>query len=395
VEVNTIRVQVGESWKHLSLVRNITERRRIETELRIAAIAFESAESMMVTDALTRILRVNRAFVASTGYSEEEVLGQTPRILKSGRHDSAFYRAMWEELAANGSWQGEIWDRRKNGEVYPKWLTITAVRDREGRVTHYVGSHTDITERKSAEEAIRTLAFHDPLTGLPNRRLFFDRLDRALSAAARYGRRGALIFVDIDNFKVLNDTRGHAQGDDLLLHVGRRLKEIVRAVDTVARLGGDEFVVMAENLSPDLPGASREAEHLAGKIVASLREPIRWSPLPTGRPRAWGSPSSTGRRAVGRRSCGRPISPCTRPSAPEKAPSGSSIPGWSRRSGRGRLLPRIFRRPSKGASFVSSISPRRILRGKSAGRRPCCAGSTPFGESSGPTGSSRRRRSRG
>lgn len=273
VEVNTIRVQVGESWKHLSLIRDITERRRIETELRIAVIAFESAESMMVTDALTRILRVNGAFVASTGYSEEEVLGQTPRILKSGRHDSAFYRAMWEELAANGSWQGEIWDRRKNGEVYPKWLTITAVRDREGRVTHYVGSHTDITDRKSAEEAIRTLAFHDPLTGLPNRRLFFDRLDRALEAAARYGRRGALIFIDIDNFKVLNDTRGHAQGDDLLLHVGRRLKEIVRAVDTVARLGGDEFVVMAENLSPDLPGASREAEHLAGKIVASLREP--------------------------------------------------------------------------------------------------------------------------
>lgn len=273
VEVNTIRVQVGEVWKYLSVVRDITERRRVETELRIAAIAFESAESMMVTDASSRILRVNRAFITSTGFSEEEVIGQTPRILKSGRHDLAFYRAMWEEIARTGYWQGEIWDRRKSGEVYPKWLTITAVRDPEGRVTHYVGSHTDISDRKSAEEAIRTLAFHDSLTGLPNRRLFFDRLDKALEAAARYGRRGALIFVDIDNFKVLNDTRGHAEGDDLLVEVGRRLAGCIRQADTVARLGGDEFVVMFENLSSDPLVAAREAELLAVKLVEALREP--------------------------------------------------------------------------------------------------------------------------
>lgn len=273
VEVHSVRIRVGEVWKHLSLVRDVTERRRVETELRIAAISFESAESMMVTDASSRILRVNRAFVTSTGYTEEEVIGQTPRILKSGRHDPAFYRAMWEEIARTGSWQGEIWDRRKNGEVYPKWLTITAVRDPEGRVTHYVGSHTDISDRKSAEEAIRTLAFHDPLTGLPNRRLFLDRFDKALEAAARYGRRGALIFVDIDNFKALNDTRGHAEGDDLLVEVGRRLARCVRQADTVARLGGDEFVVMAENLSSDPFVAARETEVLAGQVVGALGQP--------------------------------------------------------------------------------------------------------------------------
>ncbi len=255
--------------------RDISERKRLETDLRIAATAFESQESLLITDANGVILRVNKAFTKCTGYTAEEVVGQTPRLFKSGRHGADFYRTMWEDIHRTGGWQGEIWDRRKNGEVYPKWLTISAVWGNDGAVTHYVGSHIDITERKVAEEQIRQLAFHDPLTRLPNRQLLLDRLQHSLISSARSGRTGALLFIDLDNFKNLNDTLGHAMGDSLLQQAAERLISCMREGDTVARLGGDEFVVMLENLGEQPIEAAEQAESVGEKILAALSQPYQ------------------------------------------------------------------------------------------------------------------------
>jgi diguanylate cyclase (GGDEF)-like protein/PAS domain S-box-containing protein len=241
-------------------------------QLRVAATAFESQESMMITDAKTVILRVNQAFTESTGYKAEEAVGQTPRILKSDRHSADFYREMWETIRDTGIWRGEIWDRRKNGEIYPKWLTVTAVKNTDGVVTHYVGSHIDITERKAAEEKINNLAFYDPLTQLPNRRLLMDRLQHALAASARGGSKGALLFIDLDNFKTLNDTLGHEVGDLLLQQLAQRLTSCVREGDTVSRLGGDEFVLVLENLSEQALDAATHAENISEKIKAALNQ---------------------------------------------------------------------------------------------------------------------------
>jgi diguanylate cyclase (GGDEF)-like protein/PAS domain S-box-containing protein len=242
-------------------------------QLRIAATAFESQEGTMITDAKGVILRVNQAFINDSGYTAEEVVGQTPRLLKSGRHDRAFYHAMWESINRTGSWHGEVWDRRKNGEIYPKWLTITAVKGEDGIVTHYVGSHIDITERKAAEEEIQHLGFHDFLTHLPNRRLLMDRLNHALASSARIGRKGALLLIDLDNFKTLNDTLGHQVGDLLLQQVAQRLESCVREGDTVARLGGDEFVVVLENLSEQPLEAAAQTEAIGKKLLADLNQP--------------------------------------------------------------------------------------------------------------------------
>jgi diguanylate cyclase (GGDEF)-like protein/PAS domain S-box-containing protein len=255
--------------------RDITDRKQIESDLRIAAIAFESHESVMITDANGVILRVNRAFTDSTGYTPEEALGQTPRLFKSGRHDANFYRTMWETILRTGKWEGEIWDRRKNGEVYPKWLTITAVKGDDGVVTHYVGAHFDITERKAAEEKIKHLAYYDALTGLPNRRLLMDRLQQALASSARSARQGALLIIDLDNFKALNDTLGHDVGDMLLQQVAQRLQPCVREGDTVARLGGDEFVLVLENLSEQTLEAAAQTEAIGEKILTALNRPYQ------------------------------------------------------------------------------------------------------------------------
>jgi diguanylate cyclase (GGDEF)-like protein/PAS domain S-box-containing protein len=244
-------------------------------QLRIAATTFESHEGMMITDAKTVILQVNRAFSEESGYTAGEVVGKTPRLLKSGRHDADFYRAMWETLNRTGKWQGEIWDRRKNGEIYLKWLTITAVKGGHGEVTHYVGSHFDITERKRAEEEAQRLAYHDALTNLPNRRLLADRLQQALASSARNGRRGALLMIDLDNFKTLNDTLGHTVGDSLLEQIAQRLESFVREGDTVARLGGDEFVVVLENLSEQAVEAAAQTEAIGEKILRGLSLPCR------------------------------------------------------------------------------------------------------------------------
>ena len=244
-------------------------------ELRIAAAAFDSRESMMITDANGVILRINKAFTESTGYTAEEAVGQTPRLLKSDRQDPEFYRAMWESIHLTGSWQGEIWDRRKDGEIYPKWLTISAVKGDNGLVTHYVGSHIDITARKVAEEKIQHLAFYDHLTDLPNRLLLMDRLKQAVVSNARSGRLGALLFIDLDNFKSLNDTLGHYMGDLLLQQVTKRLESSVREGDTVARLGGDEFVVMLLGLTENPFDAAAQTESVGEKILLSLSQPYQ------------------------------------------------------------------------------------------------------------------------
>ena len=244
-------------------------------DLRVAATAFETHESLMITDAKQVILRVNQAFTEDTGYTAEEAVGQTPRLLKSGRHNAAFYSAMWGTIRDTGHWQGEIWDRRKDGEIYPKWLTITSVKGDDGVVTHYVGSHIDITERKAAEEKIQYLAFYDSLTRLPNRQLLMDRLGHALATSERIARVGALLFIDLDNFKSLNDTLGHEIGDLLLQQVALRLTTCVREGDTVARLGGDEFVVLLENLSEQPIEAADQTETIGAKMLASLSQPYQ------------------------------------------------------------------------------------------------------------------------
>jgi diguanylate cyclase (GGDEF)-like protein/PAS domain S-box-containing protein len=246
------------------------ELRESDAELRIAAVAFDSLEGMMVTDADGTILRVNSAFTQCTGYMADEVIGRNPRMLSSGRHDRAFYRDMWDTIHRVGGWQGEIWDRRKNGEIYPKWLTITAVTAADGRVTHYVGTHYDITERKLAEEQIKELAFFDALTHLPNRTLLRDRLKQVIALSAQNHSHGALLFVDLDNFKTLNDTLGHDKGDLLLGQVARRLLASVREGDTVARMGGDEFVIVLGDLSRNRDEAASETEAAAEKVLAAL-----------------------------------------------------------------------------------------------------------------------------
>ncbi|MEI8363593.1 MAG: EAL domain-containing protein [Betaproteobacteria bacterium] len=244
-------------------------------ETRIAAKIFESQEGMVITDANKIILRVNPAFTLITGYTAEDAVGQTPSILNSGRHDTDFYHAMWECINSTGAWYGEIWNRRKNGEIYPERLAITAVKDDNGIPTNYVASMTDITVSMAAAEEIKNLAFYDPLTHLPNRRLLVDRLNQALASSARNGRDGALLFLDLDHFKNLNDTLGHDIGDLLLKQVASRLIECVREGDTVARIGGDEYVVMLEELSEHPIEAAAQAEAVGKKILTALNLPYK------------------------------------------------------------------------------------------------------------------------
>ncbi|MDP1657815.1 MAG: EAL domain-containing protein [Methylotenera sp.] len=254
--------------------RDVTDRKLAESNLRIADTAIESLEAIVITDINNKILRVNSSFTRLTGYGSEEVIGKTTAIMKSGRHDKAFYQAMWKTLAEKKFWQGEIWDRRKNGEIYPKWLTITAVTGPDGQVNNYVGAFVDLSERKEAKEAIHHLAYYDPLTDLPNRRLLRDHLDLALSNSARNQHYGAVLMVDLDNFKLINDTKGHAVGDLLLVEVAHRLKSCVREADTVARLGGDEFVILLESLSKDLSHAAIQAEVVSKKILKVINQPF-------------------------------------------------------------------------------------------------------------------------
>ena len=243
-----------------------------DAALRIAATAFGSQQAMLVTDANKRILQVNQAFITITGYSAAEAWGQNPSMLKSGRQDRAFYAAMWERIVLQGTWAGEIWNRRKSGEEYPQWITITAVLDASGRVTHYVGTFADHSAHYAADELIQSLAYQDLLTGLPNRLLLTDRLTQAMAACSRHQRIGAMLMLDLDDFKTLNDTHGHFQGDLLLVQVAERLRDNVREGDTVARLGGDEFAMILEELSEDADAAAREAQAIGEKIRLAISE---------------------------------------------------------------------------------------------------------------------------
>ncbi|MBL1264234.1 EAL domain-containing protein [Methylomicrobium sp. RS1] len=248
------------------VVKDITEKKQAEDELRVAATTFETQEAIMITDVEANIIRVNQAFEQTTGYSAKEVIGKNPRLLSSGRHDTLFFRQMWHDLLTIGSWSGEIWDKHKDGHIYPKYATITAVKDSNSKTTHYVSVFVDISARKQAEAEIHNLAFYDPLTGLSNRRLMIERLGIALSASSRSQQYGALLFLDLDKFKTLNDTLGHAFGDLLLIEVANRLRSCMRDVDTIARLGGDEFLLLIEDLGVDGADASQNVAQIAEKV---------------------------------------------------------------------------------------------------------------------------------
>lgn len=228
---------------------DITARKNTENELRIAAIAFESNEAMIITDTNSVILRANKAFTELTGYSTEECVGKKTNFLKSEHHDSKFYKEMWDAINRDGVWEGEIWDRRKNGEVFIKWLMITAVKNKKSVVTNYVGTQSDITARKAADKKMRDLAYYDALTKLPNRRLFFERLEHCITIAQRQHKQFAILMLDLDKFKPVNDTFGHLAGDELLQQVAGRISSCLRESDTVARLGGDEFIILLENVT--------------------------------------------------------------------------------------------------------------------------------------------------
>jgi diguanylate cyclase (GGDEF)-like protein/PAS domain S-box-containing protein len=264
----------------IGLVIDITERKHAEQELRIAASAFESHEGKVVTDADGYILKINKAWAQSSGYSADEVIGQTPKLFLSGHHDESFYRGIWDSLRRTGRWQGEVWDQRKSGEVYPTWLNVSAVVGDDGAVTNYIGTHYDISDIKKAEERIEALAYFDQLTGMPNRTLLLDRLKQARIASARSGRYSALLFVDLDNFKTLNDTLGYEMGDAFLGQVAQRLKSCLREVDTVARVGGDDFAIILSSLSASEAEAAICTEAIAEKILETLCQPYQLNDTP-------------------------------------------------------------------------------------------------------------------
>ena len=246
------------------------QRRMAEEELRRAATVFDNTgEGIIVTNAETDIVLVNNAFTAITGYKSEDVLGKKPGFQQSGRHDSAFYQAMWDILNRDGQWRGEIWNRRKNGDIYPAWENINAVKDEHGHITNYVAIFSDISVLKESEARMAELAHHDTLTGLPNRLRFISNLAQAIESAKRHKHKVALMFLDLDRFKYINDTLGHNVGDELLKTIAGRLKSCVRAEDTVARLGGDEFTVVLTEVAH-----AEDAGLIADKIVKVVCKPV-------------------------------------------------------------------------------------------------------------------------
>jgi diguanylate cyclase (GGDEF)-like protein/PAS domain S-box-containing protein len=273
IDIEVSATLMRDTQQIVAFCRDISARKRSEEALRVAAAVFETHDAIVITDAHANIISVNSSFSEITGYAAGEVIGKNPRIMSSGRQDKAFYAAMWKQILESGSWAGEIWDKRKNGEIYPKWLTITAVKNERGETAQYVAIFSDITVRKHKEELIRSMAFYDALTQLPNRRLFHERFHFALAASARNGDYGAILFIDLDRFKPLNDTFGHDYGDLLLIEVSARIKACVREVDTVARFGGDEFVVLLESVSSDREDATRKAGLVAEKIREDLSCP--------------------------------------------------------------------------------------------------------------------------
>lgn len=249
----------------------VEQRKERENELRISASVMENAaEAIMISDGDNHIIRINPAFTAITGYRQEDVLGKDPRILASGRHDKAYFKALWAGVDHEGRWTGDIWNRRKDGSAFLCSLSIATISERESGVGRYVATFTDITQRKEAEDLLRHRATSDPLTDLPNRALFFDRLQQALSQANRYTQPFALLYVDLDHFKAVNDNLGHAAGDQLLIETARRLQDAVRESDTVARLGGDEFAIILTQTQ-----GQSEIEEVALRIVGDLAAPFK------------------------------------------------------------------------------------------------------------------------
>lgn len=265
----------GELLGLIGVSRDITARHEAEEQRRLAAVAFETSEAIFITDRDGNIQRVNRSFTRLTGYTAEEVLGKNPRILKSGRHGTEFYAALWQSLQKEHRWTGEIWNRHKSGEIHPQWQSIATVTDEQGEITHFVATFFDLSEQKAAEESIHRLAYYDPLTDLPNRQLLLDRLASAQAVARRDGHFGAVLLLDLDDFKHVNDARGHETGDQILRDVARRLTQSLREEDTVARVGGDEFVVLLASLAGSEDDAARLARGVAEKIHRTLSVPFR------------------------------------------------------------------------------------------------------------------------
>jgi|GEM_PF-5095328 len=263
-------LSVGSSFGFLLMCidKYVGKQKQVEHDLRIAAATFQTQEGIMITDVKSVILNVNNAFTQITGYSLEDVIGQTPRILQSGGHDKEFYAAMWNALLNEGAWQGEVWNKRKNGQIYPQYLTITAVKN-DDAVTNYVSTITDITDRKANEETIRNLSFYDSLTELPNRRLLEERLKHAIEINRLEGKKIAVLMMDLDKFKAVNDTFGHKAGDDLLKQVAERITACLPKKDMVARLGGDEFVVVLEDVN-----ALNDIEDMANAVIHTLSQPF-------------------------------------------------------------------------------------------------------------------------
>lgn len=271
VELSISWSQVDEAGFYTLILRDIAARKRAEQDLELAAtVLANTVEAVMITDVRNRIQSINPAFTEITGFTEAEVIGQTPAVLASGRHDSSFYRALWQSLQQHGRWQGEVWNQRKDGTIFPEWLSINSVVDsKSGQVSCYIGLFSDISTRKAYEENIWRQANFDTLTQLPNRNYFKVRLKEAVTTARTTDQSMALMFIDLDRFKEINDTLGHSHGDRLLVEAALRLRNCVREEDTVARLGGDEFTAI-------LPGLSAEADvaDVGERILAAMAEPF-------------------------------------------------------------------------------------------------------------------------
>jgi len=268
--VTALRNEHGQMTCAVLIGDDITARRDSEARLLLTQRVFETTDqAMVVTDSQARIISVNHAFSRLTGYSQAEAIGLNPRVLQSGRHDQGFYQRMWQSLLESGHWQGDIWDRRKDGSIYPKFLSISTIRDADGATTHYCGFFYDITERKIFEDKLDRLAHYDVLTGVPNRSLLFDRLELATAEAMHGGGKAAVLFIDLDRFKQINDSLGHAAGDQVLCEAASRICASIRRNDTAARLGGDEFAIVLPDLADPLHAAL-----VAEKIIESMRAPF-------------------------------------------------------------------------------------------------------------------------